>query len=182
MFKSGEIYLADIPFGYNEFIYGERPVIILENDLLESNDAGIYVVPLSTSIYCLNNRYKIKITYTEKSRNIDAWIRCDLLFKINKKNLKRTMGFVSNNVLDEICNVVTDLFGIKNTKDAVKEVNTQSITLTNAEEFYKTLKNIDDNVKKQNSNKSKLKECIISITIGFITGFISSLIVTLLFL
>ncbi len=92
------------------------------------------------------------------------------------------MGFVSNNVLEEIGNAVSDLFGIKNTKNTEKEINTQSITLTNADELCKTLKNIDDNIKKQNSNKSKWEERIISVIIGFITGVISSLIVTLLFL
>lgn len=184
MFKSGEIYLADIPLGYSEFVYGKRPVIIFQDKLLESNfDSGIFVIPLSTGIGGLNDRYAIEVPFIDiqdnnvslKSNNVITWIRCDLLFKINKKYLIKRLGYSNQNILEKISDVISDLFNIKN--NTYNEISKLlEITLINRDDYYKyfdnNFKNIQENFKKMSSLKSKWKEFLI----GFILGIIASII------
>lgn len=95
--KRGEIYYADLGYGYGSKQGGYRPVLILQNNLGNEKSNTTIVAPLTT-------RPKKKIgTHVSIIANLKMQtLLLEQIFTLNISELERRIGCVDKKILEEI--------------------------------------------------------------------------------
>ncbi|HEB7570062.1 TPA: type II toxin-antitoxin system PemK/MazF family toxin [Campylobacter coli] len=102
--KYGELWIADFEPQVGEEITKKRPVLILSNNLFNSNQKLVFVVPLTT---WQDKFYKgiwfLKIDKNATNNlNVDSAINCSQIKSFSKDRLIEKIGEVDEKIMKEV--------------------------------------------------------------------------------
>lgn len=106
--KRGEIYYADLGYGYGSKQGGYRPVLILQNNIGNEKSKTTIVAPLTKK-----QKKNIK-THVEFINNfVKQTVLLEQIFTLNISELEKRIGSVDENILKEIDEKLKISLGIK---------------------------------------------------------------------
>ncbi|EOD9111313.1 type II toxin-antitoxin system PemK/MazF family toxin [Campylobacter jejuni] len=102
--KYGELWIADFESQVGEEITKKRPALILSNNLFNSNQKLVFVVPLTT---WQDKFYKgiwfLKIDKNATNNlNVDSAINCSQIKSFSKDRLIEKIGEVDEKIMKEV--------------------------------------------------------------------------------
>ncbi|EMQ6222651.1 type II toxin-antitoxin system PemK/MazF family toxin [Campylobacter jejuni] len=102
--KYGELWIADFEPQVGEEITKKRPALILSNNLFNSNQKLVFVVPLTT---WQDKFYKgiwfLKIDKNATNNlNVDSAINCSQIKSFSKDRLIKKIGEVDEKIMKEV--------------------------------------------------------------------------------
>ncbi len=102
--KYGELWIADFEPQVGEEITKKRPALILSNNLLNSNQKLVFVVPLTTWQEEFKKRiWLIKVDKNNiNNLNVDSAINCSQIKSFSKDRLIEKIGEVDEKIMKEV--------------------------------------------------------------------------------
>ncbi|ALU99750.1 type II toxin-antitoxin system PemK/MazF family toxin [Campylobacter coli] len=106
--KYGELWIADFEPQVGEEITKKRPALILSNNLLNSNQKLVFVVPLTTWQEEFKKRiWLIKVDKNNiNNLNVDSAINCSQIKSFSKDRLIKKIGEVDERIMENTRNMI----------------------------------------------------------------------------
>lgn len=116
----GQIYICDLGEGIGSEQYGERPCIIIQNNILNYTSDIVIIVPITSkrkkrlpTHYILTNDKYPFLNFDENT------VLCECIRSLSKKRLGKLVGQIDANDLTEI--LKTNEYAYKNANKIIKE-------------------------------------------------------------
>ncbi|HDV8155751.1 TPA: type II toxin-antitoxin system PemK/MazF family toxin [Campylobacter jejuni] len=106
--KYGELWIADFEPQVGEEITKKRPALILSNNLFNSNQKLVFVVPLTTWQEEFKKRiWLIKVDKNNiNNLNVDSAINCSQIKSFSKDRLIKKIGEVDERIMESTRNMI----------------------------------------------------------------------------
>ncbi|HEH3686494.1 TPA: type II toxin-antitoxin system PemK/MazF family toxin [Campylobacter jejuni] len=106
--KYGELWIADFELQVGEEITKKRPALILSNNLFNSNQKLVFVVPLTTWQEEFKKRiWLIKVDKNNiNNLNVDSAINCSQIKSFSKDRLIKKIGEVDERIMESTRNMI----------------------------------------------------------------------------
>ncbi|MBU5269478.1 type II toxin-antitoxin system PemK/MazF family toxin [Clostridium cochlearium] len=165
LIKRGDIYLADLGDSKGGIIGGMRPVLVIQNNIVNKFSPTVLVVPLASN--SKNRKLPIHVVITKSfGLSLDSIILLEQIKAISKTKIKEKLGHASSEIMVEVekaMNLVTSQSKIDSKNSSMYK------------EFYSVkldLIEIKDILKNSNYIGNKIKDWIFSGIIGTAIGII----------
>lgn len=98
----GNIYICDLPYIDGSIQYGERPIIIVSNDMANMYSPVVHYVPLTTK-----SKSKLPVHHVLKNKDyacisVDNMALCEQTMLVSKNRIGKFVGTVSEEDMRKI--------------------------------------------------------------------------------
>ena len=114
--ERGEIWLAEMDPTRGSEQAGTRPVLILQNDLINQFTTTVLALPITTNLRRAALPSCVKIAKGEGGLEHDSVVLCHQLRVLDKTRLQRKLGTVSQQTLSAVENCILFTLGIRQTE------------------------------------------------------------------
>lgn len=105
--KRGEIYLADLSPVVGSEQGGQRPVLIVQNDMGNKYSPTVIIVAITAQITKSKLPTHVELPAKENGLNRDSVILCEQLRTIDKKRLLQLIGTLDQSYMDQVNQALT---------------------------------------------------------------------------
>lgn len=105
--KRGEIYLADLSPVVGSEQGGQRPVLIVQNDIGNKYSPTVIIVAITAQITKSKLPTHVELPANENGLNRDSVILCEQVRTIDKKRLLQLIGKLDKNYMDQVNEALT---------------------------------------------------------------------------
>lgn len=150
-YAKGMVYWGNLPtYGNNNLTQGDRPYVIVSNDVNNMHSKNIMVVPCTTN----TTRDDIPTHVKVKLDGKDTMIQCEQILTINPGQLRSFYGLLDKSVMDNVDKALSIALGI----EPIPETKVKTIIPDNVEKLNKPSKQIVRNQGVRISTKSDMTE------------------------
>ncbi|MFW6308078.1 MAG: type II toxin-antitoxin system PemK/MazF family toxin [Campylobacterales bacterium] len=111
----GDIYLADLePRHDNNEIGKKRPVVVLQNNELNSILDSVIVFPVSSVI--VENSYPLRLDIQKSFLDRDSQVVINQIRAISVKRLEKKLGSLSKSEIDLVCSGLEVVLGCRDVR------------------------------------------------------------------
>lgn len=100
--KRGEIYLADLSPVVGSEQGGQRPVLIVQNDIGNKYSPTVIIVAITAQISKSKLPTHVELSAEENGLNKDSVILCEQLRTIDKKRLLQLIGHLDSSYMEKV--------------------------------------------------------------------------------
>lgn len=163
--KRGDIYLADFEESDNAKFGGIRPVIIIQNDIINKFSPTVIVAPLTS---CTYDRKLPTHVLVSKGHGlpVDSLIILEQIKTIHKTNIKKKIGQTSSNLMLE----VEKALSLATSNSKIDNVDSSDYKNVYSPEY--DLMEIKEMIKSSNYIGNRIKDWTYSGIIGALIGML----------